>query len=146
LALVLSQCDQKPAAGPSPYALDLAFEFTPQATELMKAKGNHLVVAATYFGRPKPETRDQANAQGRIRLGYEQIGMAPGATRVHLPAADFDTSKLGDINGDPQVMAIIFSAGEVGARDDLVHCKAYFGIIKTAQAQTPVVACDVNRF
>jgi hypothetical protein len=144
LMVLLSQCEQKPG-GPSAYAFDMTLEVSPAAAELMKANNSHFVVAASYFGRPKPETRAQANAQGRIKLGYEQIGMAPGATKVHLPAANFDTSKLGAINGDPQVMVIIFSAAEVGARDDLIHCKTYFGIIKTAQAQPPVVACDVNR-
>lgn len=144
LILLLSQCEQKPT-GPSPYAFDLKLDITPEATALMKAKDSHLVAAATYFGRPKAEARTEANAQGRIRLGYEQIGLAPGATQIHLTAADFDASKLGSINGDPQVMVIIFSANEVGARDDLARCKTYFGIIKTAQAQTPAVPCDVNR-
>lgn len=144
LILVLSQCEQKPS-GPSPYAFDLMLELTPEATELMKAKNSHFVAAALYFGRPKPETRAQANAQGRIRLGYEQIGLAPGATKLHLPATDVDTSLLPAINGDPQVMVTIYSAADVGARDDLVRCKTYFGIIKSAQAQTPVVKCDVNR-
>lgn len=144
LLLLLSQCEQKPT-GPSPYAFDLKLDITPEAAAVMKAKNSHLVAAATYFGRPKEEARAEANAQGRIRLGYEQIGLAPGATQIHLTAADFDASKLGSINGDPQVMVIIFSANEVGARDDLARCKTYFGIIKTAQAQTPVVACDVNR-
>lgn len=146
LALMLSQCDQKPAAtGPSPYAFDVKLEITPEAAALMKARQSHFVVAAFYFGRPKPETRAQANPQGRIKLGYEQIGLAQGATSAHLSATTVDTSLLSAINGEPQVIVNIFSAGEVGARDDLVRCKTYFGIISTARAQTPVLACDLNK-
>ena len=145
LALVLGNCEQKTAGGPSPYAFDVKLEITPEADALMKAKSSHFVAAAFYFGRPKPETRAQANANGRIKLGYEQIGLAPGATSFHLAADTIDTSLLGDINGEPQVMLNIFSASEVGARDDLVRCKTYFGIISTARAQSPVLACDINR-
>ena len=101
--------------------------------------------AAFYLGRAKPETRAQANANGRIKLGYEQLGLAPGATGFHLGADNIDTSLLGVINGEPQVLLNVFSANEVGARDDLVRCKTYFGIISTARAQSPVLACDVNR-
>jgi hypothetical protein len=145
LALVLGNCEQRPAAGPSPYAFDVRLEITPEAAALMKAKGSHFVAAAFYFGRPKPETRAQANANGRIKLGYEQIGLVPGATSFHLAADTIDTSLLGAINGEPQVMLNVFSAGEVGARDDLVRCKTYFGIISTARTQSPVLACDINR-
>jgi hypothetical protein len=146
LVVMLGNCDQKPAGtGPSAYAFDVKLEITPEAAALMQARQSHFVAAAFYFGRPKPETRAQANPQGRIKLGYEQIGLAQGATSAHLPAADIDTSLLGAINGEPQVMLNIFSAGEVGARDDLVRCKTYFGIISSAQAQTPVLACDVQK-
>lgn len=144
LMLVLSQCEQKPS-GPSPYAFDVTLDITPEASAVMKANKSHFVAAAFYFGRAKPETRAKANPQGRIKLGYEQIGLADGATSLHLPVADFDTSLLGDINGEPQVMLHVYSAGAVGARDDLVRCKSYTAYLSTAKAQPPTLKCDLNR-
>lgn len=144
LALLLSQCEQKPS-GPSPYAFDVTLDITPEAAEVMKARNSHFVVAALYFGRAKPEARARANAQGRIKLGYEQIGLGQGATRLHLPVETFDEALLADINGEPQVMINVFSAGDVGARDDLARCKTFTGYLKTVKTQPPVLSCDINR-
>lgn len=151
LVLTLCQCDRRPepqaavaAPGPSAYAFDINLKITPEAVALMQQRDSHFVVAALYFGRPKPEHRHEANPQGRIRLGYELVGMAKGAERVHLPAAVIDTRLLGSINGGPHTMVSIYSATGSGVRDGLVRCKTYFGIIATARAKSPTVHCYVN--
>ena len=98
-----------------------------------------------YFGRPKPEARGKANRQGRIRLGYETFSLPPGGTRVHFQAHKLDTGLLKDINGSPHVMVNIYSADKANNQNGLARCKTFFGIVSSAQAQTPAVACDIVR-
>jgi hypothetical protein len=145
LAAGLWQCDAlKPKPkGPSPYAATLLLKFTPMAEAALAREKDTLVVYAYYYGDPTPQGAAKADKLGRLVLSDELDGWAADARRVPLKG-NLDTSLLPLTRGEPQVMITAYSITPLGGQDDLLHCKTWVGTVKMAQAQPPVIGCELN--
>lgn len=145
LAVGLWQCDlakPKPKA-PSPYASTVRMAFTPMAQAAMAREKDSFAVIAYYYGDPIPRARKKADTLGRLDLGEERYGWTSNARRVHLDG-NLDRSLLPQIRGDVQMLINAYSVTPIGGSDDLIHCKTWIGTVKMAQAQSPLIACELE--
>ena len=144
LALLLCQCDALTSRkAPSPYASTVTLKFTPMAEAAMKSHNDNIVVAAYYYGDPVPAARARADKLGRLMLGQDRPGWSGNTRRVHLDGT-VDTSLLPQIRGEPQMLVSAYSVTQDASSDDLIHCKTWIGTVKMAQAQPPLIGCELE--
>jgi len=142
LSLVLCHCQAGSTSRiPSPYAIDFRTKLTPKAQVSLRTSGDSLVVAAYYFGDPKPAFTSQADAVHRLQLQEERFALSGNTRRFHL-SGNLDPAKLAEIVGEPKVLINLYSALPVGASDDLIYCHSWIGTVRQARMSPPVIACE----
>ena len=143
LVLLLCQCDAFKPKAPSPYASTVTLRFTPMAAATMTHEGDGFVVLAYYYGDPTPHATAKIDKLGRLMIGEDRSGWSGNTRRVHLDGT-VDTSLLPQIRGEPQMLINVYSVTKEGAADDLIDCTSWVGTVKMAQAQSPVVGCELE--
>ncbi|HTM80928.1 hypothetical protein [Asticcacaulis sp.] len=145
-ALALVQCSPKPAAPPAPasakpvdfapnFAYDIALHIKPEAT----AKAKTLVIAAKYYGLPRPETANQATAAGVIEFNTDTVEISATDQTIHMTGAGMPKDRLKDITGGAPLVQITVKdkAGRIG-------CSVFQDYVKTAQAKPVGIWCGLN--
>lgn len=151
--LSLVQCSQYKADGgkdgqsfaPDPArAFDVSVEIAPKAMEKLKALGDNLVVDTSYYGYPTDAARPKANALHQIDLGQEKIVIDLSTLKGRMQGR-MNSAGVADVtNGEVMMLVNGYSVTKVGAQDDQVSCAYYRARIDQAQANPPVLQCDIQ--
>lgn len=147
--LLLVACSPAPApeAAPQaagavrgPYGFDVQLTLTPRAAEKLVATQERVIVDGMYWGLPKPGVA--ADEIGQVPLGNDMVEAAPENAAVLVPGAAFDTQRLADIEGAPQVLVNVYSARKTHT-DNLLSCGIYEGPVAMAQEKPVEIQCDL---
>jgi len=148
MVLSLSQCDApepqpKPAPkAPSSYAYQVRLNLSVRAAKAIKAAKDRIDVTALYYGDPRPGHRFATDSLNRIELGDEEAGAAADSHVVSM-TGEFDTAKLSQIRGEPQLLISVFSTDPVGNPDTVLACHSWIGLMSEVRHTPPVIDCDL---
>ena len=149
-ALLLCQCSPKAdtaeatgsaasaAQGPHAFAIEIAL--TPAAAQKLALLHEKVNAAAYYSGFPAPGV--QANPDGQVDLGSENVEFTPPQSRVGFSGTTISDADLKTIAGKPRVLINVFSARHASP-DNLLDCGIFEDDIAVAQAKPPRITCDL---
>jgi hypothetical protein len=140
LMILLALAQPALAAAPS-YGFRVAVTLSPKAAALLQAKHEGIVVSAMYTGEPTPAKMNQAEEDGTISLGTEDVTIpgAPGIaviTGKTVIVAHLSWVKAFD------VLINVYSARR-SSPDNLLDCGIFQDTVAKAQAQPIPIACKL---
>lgn len=161
LVLALAGCSARPEGGTQPagggaaatpsvaapapqktaHGFDLQLTLTPRAAARLAGMGEKVTVNAMFYGDFKPGREPAEGADG-VDLGEDMINVEPANARVVVTGAGFDPTRLGEVQGSPQVLVNVFTA-RLKHADNLIDCGVYQGPITMAQARPVDIKCDL---
>ena len=94
-------------------------------------------VAASKAGAQASE-----DEMGQVQLGEDFVEVAPENATIKVPAVNFQSGQLTNVEGPPQVLVNVYSARRTH-EDNLLDCGIYEGPVSMAQQQPVDIQCDL---
>ena len=127
--------DQPKVVAPIQVTIDLS----PDAKAQLASRSESLILDVYFAGDPTAESQAQVNELGLVELGRTSQEL-PGAGTVGFDESAIDSSRLGLIVGQPQVILSVRSTTRGGA-DSLVACPMYWDSVKVASERPVKILC-----
>lgn len=130
------------SAPASPFAVTVKISLSPAAAKRLASANETLMVSAFYFGNPKSGVPGRAvDEMGQVHLGNQDIELS-GAGSADFDGHVVDQSKLGFIDGDPQVNINVYS-GRHSSEDNLLNCDFFEDAVQIAVAKPIAIHCGL---
>ena len=113
-----------------------------EAQEQIASGRDTVRVEAIYSGTPKADAKTRVNQLGFIELGTAQRELK-GSGKIIFSTDAIDKSRLGMIEGQPQVMINVVSGGDT-AEDKKLACKFFWDTLEVAGRSEIQVPCKLK--
>lgn len=135
---ILSVAAGSVAIAAEKFSFDVNVTLSEKALAKLKAQNEGIIVAASYYGDPKPSARKHADEAGRIDLdaGDEKVELPGNGGRATVTGGKVDSTRLAWLSGPVQVNVNVYSARKAGD-DNLLSCDFIDGALADV-VKTPV--------
>lgn len=118
-----------------------------RAIKLLVEKKETIVVAAYFYGRPKPgvpfpSPEESGEPKGTIGLGDHTVELVPGEN-AHFGDFQMKRSVLAKVDGrGPQLLINVFS-GRKSSKNNLLSCDVYEGLLRSVEGRSIPISCKL---
>ena len=128
----------------NPFAFTVEVSLSPAAAKRLATAKETIMVAAFYYGVPKPGLPDSvADEMGQVHLGNQDIELQ-GAGSAVFDGHVVEHKPLAYVQGDPQVNINVFS-GRHSSEDNLLDCDFFEDAVRVAHAAPLKINCKLIR-